>query len=176
MTSINNFQKEHFNKVIPKQDGDKVRIGLVRHFIKKYGAGINNSLLDIGCGTGNYTQLLRNKFPDAVIKAVDICDKMIEVAQNKLKNSKIEFIVDDAETMILTENFDLITSNACFQWFDELDNTIAKYKNLLTEDGIILFSTFGPSTYNELAKSMECFYEENINYPGSVGSGCSSHG
>lgn len=119
-------------------------------------------ILDIGCGTGNYTRLLRDRFPDATIMAVDICGKMIEVAQSKLQGRKIEFVRADAETMAPTESFGLITSNACFQWFGNLGKTIASYKNQLANDGTILFSIFGPLTLCELSKSLDWLYEEDV--------------
>ena len=40
-----------------------------------------SKILEIGCGTGNYTLLLREKFKRASITALDISRKMIEVAQ-----------------------------------------------------------------------------------------------
>ena len=78
------------------------------------------SILDIGCGTGNYTALLRNKFPGARIKALDISGEMIKVAKEKLRGGEIEFIVGDGEALNLREKFDLISSNASFQWFTNL--------------------------------------------------------
>ncbi len=45
------------------------------------------SILEIGCGTGNYTAILRQKFKIAKIKAVDISGKMIEIARNKVKDA-----------------------------------------------------------------------------------------
>ena len=68
---------------------------------KLNGADFHN-ILDIGCGTGNYTRLLRRKFPDARIKAVDISGKMIERARGKLSAEKTKFITTDAETINLT--------------------------------------------------------------------------
>jgi malonyl-CoA O-methyltransferase len=112
-------------------------------------------ILEIGCGTGNYTLLLREKFPGAKLKALDLSDKMIEVATKKLRDTRIEFMVQDAETVDLNEDFDLITSNACFQWFDNFDGTLIKYKDLLEDEGLILFSIFGPETFWELNKAFE---------------------
>ena len=117
-------------------------------------------ILEIGCGTGNYTLMLRNEFEGARIKALDISDRMIGVARDKLKNKDIEFIVADAENIILDEDFDLITSNACFQWFDNLDKVLGEYSKLLQKRGIICFSIFGPQTLGELNTALMCLFEE----------------
>jgi malonyl-CoA O-methyltransferase len=129
-------------------------------------AGLDNrefgQILDIGCGTGNYTGLLRNKFPSGRIKALDISMEMVRLAERKLRDKGIEFVVADAETETFDEKFDLITSNACFQWFDNLDETVVKYRNVLNQNGIILFSTFGPLTFCELSESLAELYEKNV--------------
>lgn len=126
--------------------------------VKKYRF---NRIMEIGCGTGNYTLLLRDRFKKAGIKAVDISDKMIEVASTKLRDKGIEFMIADAENINLDEEFDLITSNACFQWFEDLEQTLLKYKNMLKKDGIILFSIFGPFTFWELNSAMESVWEHS---------------
>ncbi|MHC4220939.1 MAG: methyltransferase domain-containing protein, partial [Planctomycetota bacterium] len=77
-----------------------------------------DKILDIGCGTGCYTKLLQNHFPAAKIKALDISSEMINVAKDKLAHSNIDFLIADGQKIALDEKFDLITSNACFQWFD----------------------------------------------------------
>jgi len=153
-----NFSRyaEYYDTYSSVQD----QVGL--ELITNLNTGEFEKILDIGCGTGNYTRLLRDKFPTATIMAVDICGKMIEVAQCKLQDPRIEFVRADAETMAPTESFGLITSNACFQWFDNLEKAIASYKNLLTNDGTILFSIFGPLTLCELSKSLGRLYEEDV--------------
>lgn len=114
-----------------------------------------NRILEIGCGTGNFTILLTNKFKHAYVKAVDICEEMIEVASKKLKDKRIEFVVSDAQHLNLQESFDLITSNACLHWFDNLDEALANYKKLLKKDAVIYFSIFGPHTFWELKESLK---------------------
>lgn len=125
--------------------------------IKEVNTNSFSSILDIGCGTGNYTKLLTNKFPQAKIKAVDISAKMIEIAKEKLGESKVEFIVADAENLNLEEKFDFISSNASFQWFPNLKSDLVKYKEALERKGFILFSTFGPKTFFQLHSCLEEF-------------------
>lgn len=120
-----------------------------------------SKILELGCGTGNYTQLLRNKFRPALLKAIDISRQMIEVARQKLNDKRVDFIVADAETLSVDENFDCITSNACFQWFDDLGQTMQIYKRLLKKDGTILFSIFGPLTFRELNTSLRSILENS---------------
>ena len=112
-------------------------------------------ILEIGCGTGNYTLLLRERFKNASLKAIDISGKMIDVASEKLKDKNIEFIVADAETVDIRGDFDCITSNASFQWFSDLGKTIKKYSAAIKKDGTILFSMFGPLTFKELNFSLK---------------------
>jgi len=122
-----------------------------------------DKILDVGCGTGNYTKLLRDKFPLAEIKALDISQEMIEIARNKLQDRRTEFIIADGEAVDFTEQFDFITSNACFQWFEDLEGAIAKYRILLKKNGFILFSIFGPLTFYELNESLrELFKKEGL--------------
>lgn len=111
-------------------------------------------ILEIGCGTGNYTLLLRERFKDASLKAIDISGKMIDVASEKLKDKSVEFIVADAETVNIRGDFDCITSNASFQWFSDLGKMIKKYSAAIKKGGLILFSIFGPATFRELNASM----------------------
>jgi malonyl-CoA O-methyltransferase len=119
-------------------------------------------ILDIGCGTGNFTKLLIDKFPQSAILALDISGKMIQMAKQKLKNKQITFLIADAETTAFNEHFDLITSNACFQWFNNLEQTLMKYESLLEDNGIILFSTFGPRSLYELNSSLNKLYQKDI--------------
>lgn len=125
--------------------------------ITKIRANGLKGILEIGCGTGNYTRLLRERFPQAKIKALDISSQMCKRAREKNHQNNIKFIVADAETATFKEKFDLISSNASLQWFDDLEATLAKYRDLLVEDGMISFSIFGPQTFLELNEVLQEF-------------------
>lgn len=112
------------------------------------------NVLDIGCGTGTFTKVLREKYKSSHITAVDISPQMIEVAKNKM-HKEIDFVVADAEEIDTDKQYDVIASNATMQWFYNLDKTLAKYKKMLAKDGAVVFSIFGPLTFHELAWVME---------------------
>jgi len=113
------------------------------------------NILEIGCGTGNYTLLLRGKFKKAKLEAIDLSKRMVEVACEKFKRGAVGFRVADAENTELRKNYDLITANGCFQWLEDLRKALRKYKGSLLEEGIITFSIFGPDTFKELNESLK---------------------
>ncbi len=119
-------------------------------------------ILDIGCGTGNYTKLLRAKFPFAQIKAIDISKEMIELAKKKFPEDSIKFSIIDAEKIGFNEKFDFISSNATFQWFENLEKTLKRLKKILNKDGLISFSIFGPLTFYELDESLQLFGRQSV--------------
>lgn len=121
-----------------------------------------NRILDIGCGTGNYTKLLRRRFPLAKIKAMDMSHGMVEAANRKLSDENVEFIAADAEKINLKDQIDLITSNVSFQWFEDLEKTVTRYRDLLAANGHLLFSIFGPKTFIELDLCLKALFNEDI--------------
>lgn len=121
-----------------------------------------DSILDIGCGTGYFTKLLKNKFPDAAITAIDISEKMIKIARQKLLDEQVEYVTADAEKFETKTKFDLIASNATLQWFHDLNNTLIRYKKIINKGGLLLFSYFGPDTFNELNNTIKEVLEENV--------------
>jgi malonyl-CoA O-methyltransferase len=118
------------------------------------------SILELGCGTGNFTRLLRDRFGQARVKALDISPEMIALCRRKLPKKGLEFILADAEELGLNESFDLITSNATFQWFLDLEATLAKYAACLRNSGLMLFSTFGPKTFCELDWVLKSIFKD----------------
>lgn len=114
------------------------------------------NILEIGCGTGYVTQRLMNYFPDAQITAVDIAPGMIEYVKSIIQCDRVNFICEDIEEMNLDDKFDLIISNATFQWFNNLEKTTNRLIRLLNKSGILCFSTFGENTFKELK---EAFYK-----------------
>lgn len=152
--------KLHFSKNASNYDQyanvqKKMKDILVK-FILENNKDINkiNNILEIGCGTGYLTHSLTEIFPSAHITAVDIAPGMIAEIKSKYKNNSVDFICDDIEEVELNNTYDLIISNAVFQWFNYMPVTIKKLYAALNQNGIICFSTFGEYTFRELS---ECF-------------------
>lgn len=108
------------------------------------------SVLEIGCGTGLLTELVYKNISFADYTAIDIvpgCKNFIEKI-----GSEIEFIPADIEEYIKTntKNFDLVISNASFQWLENLQDFIQKIISRLNPGGMLLFSTFGTENYREV--------------------------
>lgn len=110
--------------------------------------GKPKDILEIGCGTGFYTELLKKKFPTSRIVSLDISEEMVKIAKKRVK--AVLFFVADGEEIGIKRRFDLITSNSCFQWFFNLKATLLQYKELLKKEGEIIFSIFGRETFWEL--------------------------
>lgn len=109
-----------------------------------------NDILEIGCGTGFLTQLVNEKFSFKTYTANDIvesCEKYV-----KEINPKINFIPADIEKAVESSDkkYDLIISNAVFQWVENLESFIKLLVSKLNEGGVLLFSTFGPENFREV--------------------------
>jgi len=119
-------------------------------------------ILEIGCGTGNYTVRLAARFPRASLTALDFAEAMIRQAGKKCQAADVAFLHADGE-QYLAENrrqFDLITSNATMQWFDDLGLALAHVARSLAPRGIFHASLFGPLSLHELAAALaEVFVE-----------------
>jgi malonyl-CoA O-methyltransferase len=110
-------------------------------------------ILEPGCGTGLYTRMLLDAFRGASVFGVDISEAMVRLAKRGIDDPRARFAVADAEE-IATGSYDLVTSNAAFQWFLSLPRTLARMASLLRGGGLLTFSFFGPETYAELGAAL----------------------
>ncbi|NOU64507.1 malonyl-ACP O-methyltransferase BioC [Paenibacillus sp. LMG 31461] len=133
------------------------------------------NILEIGCGTGALTEILLNTWSSSVsITALDIAPEMIKEAEQRVRSrgrneldslnglsSRIRFLVGDVETWVddaASASFDLIVSNACFQWLHHPRQTLGHLRRIIRPGGRLVFTTFGPDTFNELHKSFQEVY------------------
>ncbi len=72
------------------------------------------SAADIGCGPGNSTEVLRERYPQADIIGLDSSTDMVEAARKRLPD--LAFEVVDIRDLRPKEPFDVILANAVLQW------------------------------------------------------------
>lgn len=104
-------------------------------------------IIDIGCGPGNSTEILRRRYPDAKILGIDSSENMIAAARKRY--SDIEFQLCDAgrELDSIKEKFDIVFSNACIQWIPEHKTLLRNMMSLLKEGGAMAVQI--PMNYDE---------------------------
>lgn len=126
------------------------------------------TILEIGCGTGSLTKMLADKFPASRITALDFADSMIEQAREKVGPSeRVRFHCVDGETFInsTVDRYDLVISNATLQWFTDLSTTFHHLGRLLSDEGRVALSLFGPQSFQELASAMREIVDSQIQLP-----------
>ena len=92
-----------------------------------------NTASDIGCGPGNSTELLRDKYPLAQITGMDSSADMIDAARKRLPD--IQFELADISTWKEDGPFDIILANAALQWVPDHGNLFPALINKLSKGG-----------------------------------------
>lgn len=111
-------------------------------------------ILEIGCGTGYLTGLLRQANREARLVALDLDVALISAARRRLgPEAAVAWLVADGEAPFRGE-YDLIIANATFQWFTRPEETLAALYRNLAPGGVLAFSTLGPQTFQELAAAL----------------------
>jgi len=91
--------------------------------------------VDIGCGTGEQTHILSQKFENADFLGIDSSVEMLAEA-NQFQNERLHYHKMVVEDFITSEDkFDLIFSNAALQWSDDHPILFPKLLSMLTENG-----------------------------------------
>lgn len=94
-------------------------------------------IIDIGCGPGNSTSVLKSRFPDAYILGIDNSPDMIEAA--KKNHPDLDFMLCDVSSDLsaIDSGFDIVFSNACIQWVPDHRSLLKKLMDLLKKGGTL---------------------------------------
>jgi trans-aconitate 2-methyltransferase len=93
------------------------------------------TIIDIGCGPGNSTQILRKRWPRARIIGLDKSEKMIERA--RLDHPELTWIVGDASTLETDRKYDIVFSNAAIHWIPDHHRLIPRLFQIVAKGGIL---------------------------------------
>ena len=87
--------------------------------------------MDLGCGTGNVSLAVKERFPRSKLTCVDLAENMIEMARTKLfKYSDIEYQIGNFSTLNFSNNYDVIISSLALHHLksdEEKKGCIVKY-------------------------------------------------
>ncbi len=111
-------------------------------------------ILELGCGTGNFSKMLLNLTPHKLILN-DICGEYSTMLTDKIGSIEYQFICKDAvehvnEAKESGETFDIIASASTIQWLNKPIEFLINCKEILNKNGILAVSTFAPGNLDEV--------------------------
>lgn len=113
------------------------------------------TVLDLGCGTGQGIDALAKRWRKAKIIALDLAESMLQRARRRgtWLNRPRPLCADLEALPLADESVDLVISNASLQWAGDLPRAFAELRRVLRPEGLLMFTTFGPDTLIELRRA-----------------------
>jgi trans-aconitate 2-methyltransferase len=94
-------------------------------------------IVDLGCGPGNSTQILRQKWPQARVLGVDNSPEMLKAAAESYPDQ--EWMLADIASWQPAQTFDVIFSNATLQWLPDHRTLARRLLSLFSSGGALAF-------------------------------------
>lgn len=124
------------------------------------------NIVDIAIGTGDVSISMAKKIPNTQIVGIDLSEKMLKVAQQKIERSGVKsniiLLCEDAEHLSLPCNsFDVVTISFGIRNFENINKGLSECYRILREGGslfIMEFSTPKHKVFNALYR----FYSKYI--------------
>ena len=133
--------------------------------VAQVGAADPRYVADLGCGPGNLTAALAERWPNASVIGVDSSQEMIAAAQAAIGNggsapgggtANLSFALGDVWDWRPEQPLDVLVSNAVLQWVPGHEELLLRWADLLAPGGWLAFQLPGnfdqPS--HEIVKEM----------------------
>jgi len=172
MDYIKEKEKKHFDELAQKyksiwwgskKEAGKERLKRRGNIVKEYLKYYNNpKVLEVGCGTGDFTKYVINELLFSRYYAIDISPVCIKIAASRyaIKN-RIIFRIDDAISLKFRNNtFDMVIGNGILHHLP-VGKALKEYFRILKPEGMICF--FEPNMLNP-----QVFIEKNIKVIGKL--------
>lgn len=111
--------------------------------LARVGADRPRRVIDLGCGPGNLTALLSQRWPQAQVRGLDASAEMIAAARADV--SGVDFTVGDLRTWLDAgeDPFDVVVSNATLQWLPGHLDLVPRLLEAVTPGGWLAFQVPG---------------------------------
>ncbi|MCD9028760.1 malonyl-ACP O-methyltransferase BioC [Luteimonas sp. BDR2-5] len=118
-------------------------------------------VLDVGSGPAHAALAMRARWPKARIVALDLALPMLQQAPVRsgwrdrlgLQRPVDRVCADLRRLPLADDSVDVLFSNLCLQWVEDLPAAFAGFRRVLRPGGLLLCSTFGPQTLVELREA-----------------------
>lgn len=121
-------------------------------------------VLDVGCGPGHAAIAMQARWPKARVVALDLAAPMLQATRGNAatrpgagrprwlggRAAPLPVCADARALPLADASVDLLFSNLCLQWVEDLPAVFAGFRRVLRPGGRLLVSTFGPDTLHEM--------------------------
>jgi trans-aconitate 2-methyltransferase len=111
----------------------------VRDLVARIPLAHVSSAADLGCGPGNSTEVLRERYPGALIVGVDSSADMIDAARERIPD--IDFEIADLRDWRPEGPLDVILANAVLQWLPDHEALLPALLKRLKPGGALAVQT-----------------------------------
>jgi trans-aconitate 2-methyltransferase len=95
------------------------------------------TVADLGCGPGELTQMLAERWPAASIVGVDNSPEMLEKAQAHALPGRLRFEQGDLSTWTPDGPLNLLVANAALHWVGDHGRVLASWAAMLAPGGVL---------------------------------------
>ena len=113
-------------------------------------------ILDVGASSGFSAGLLEKQYPKAHVVLLDAVPTMLQQARQKRRwFSRQSFLCANTYQIPLADHsVDFIFANLLLHWCSDLPLVLQEWQRVLRPGGLLMFSTYGPKTLQELPSDM----------------------
>ena len=116
-------------------------------YLKSYCPKTFDSVLEIGCGSGNLTHLFQTHFQFDQLFLNDLYE---DVDQHFSTIQNIAWLIGDIEQLHLPQSLDAVISSSALQWMTDLPTLLHRIHDALKPNAYFGFSTFGSDNLTEI--------------------------
>ena len=141
MANVKENSKTAFNQQAATYDSDikgQHARSLYPVMLKKLSELPYHTALDLGCGTGEMMKRILQQNGDKTLYGIDLSEKMLEVAREKLGN-EVNLVLGDSENLPFSDNFfDVVYCNDSFHHYPAPQNVLREVNRVLKPGGTFL--------------------------------------
>lgn len=116
-------------------------------YLKAYCPNTFDSVLEIGCGSGNLTHLFQTHFQFDQLFLNDLYE---DVDQHFSTIENIAWLIGDVEQLHLPQSLDAVISSSALQWMTDLPTLLHRIHDAIKPNAYFGFSTFGADNLTEI--------------------------